>query len=328
MIITRAPFRVSFCGGGSDIPSFYEQYGGCVLSTTIRKYVYLTINKAFNRDTITLKYSQTEVVTDPDKIQHRIFRQVLKDFGTKGIEITSMADIPAGTGLGSSSAFTVALLKLLYTYNEKYASSYKIAKEACEVEINRLGNPIGKQDQFASAFGGLRFYEFCPDGFVKIEPIVMRSSSIRKLESSIMMFYTGELHDANKILKEQSQALASENAKINATLTLCEMTRELKKHFEANDIDFLGETLARSWEIKKGLASGISSPFIDDCYRRGIEGGASGGKLLGAGGGGFLLFYVPEKEKQASVREALSDLSELPVELDNSGASIIFTASN
>lgn len=328
MIITRAPFRVSFCGGGSDIPSFYEQYGGCVLSTTIRKYVYLTINKAFNRDTITLKYSQTEVVTDPDKIQHRIFRQVLKDFGTKGIEITSMADIPAGTGLGSSSAFTVALLKLLYTYNEKYASSYKIAKEACEVEINRLGNPIGKQDQFASAFGGLRFYEFCPDGFVKIEPIVMRSSSFRKLESSIMMFYTGELHDANKILKEQSQALASENAKINATLTLCEMTRELKKHFEANDIDFLGETLARSWEIKKGLASGISSPFIDDCYRRGIEGGASGGKLLGAGGGGFLLFYVPEKEKQASVREALADLTELPVELDNSGASIIFTASN
>jgi len=327
MIIARAPFRVSFCGGGSDIPSFYEKYGGCVLSTTIRKYVYLTIHKSFLKDEITLKYSKTEVVKDPDQIEHRIFRQVLKDFGTKGVEITSMADIPAGTGLGSSSAFTVALLKLLYTYNEKFASTYKIAKEACDVEINQLGNPIGKQDQFASAFGGLRYYEFRPDGFVKTEPIVMRSSSFRKLEDSIMMFYTGALHDANQILKEQSKALASQNEKINATIKLCEMTRELKKSFEENDIDVLGPTLARSWEIKKSLASGISNPLIDGCYERGMKAGASGGKLLGAGGGGFLLFYVPEPEKKEAVREALHDLIELPVELDNSGASIIFTNS-
>ncbi|MBO6286939.1 MAG: GHMP kinase [Bacilli bacterium] len=325
MIITRAPFRVSFCGGGSDIPSFYEKYGGCVLSTTIRKYVYLTIHKAFNRDSITLKYSQTEIVNDVDKIEHRIFRQVLKDFGTKGIEITSMADIPAGTGLGSSSSFTVALLKLLYTYNQQYASPYKIAKEACDVEINQLGNPIGKQDQFAAAFGGLRFYEFQPDGFVKIEPVIMQSSSYRKLENSIMMFYTGALHDANKILAEQSKSLASENSKINATKTLCEMTRELKIQLEQNNVDALGDTLARSWEIKKSLASGITSPLIDDCYSRGIAAGASGGKLLGAGGGGFLLFYVPEDDKKAKVRLALHDLIEMPVELDNSGVSVVFT---
>lgn len=325
MIITRAPFRVSFCGGGSDIPSFYEKYGGCVLSTTIRKYVYLTITKAFNKDTITLKYSKTEVVTNPDEIEHRIFRQVLKDFGTTGIEITSVADIPAGTGLGSSSTFTVALLKLLYTYNERFASTYKIAKEACDVEINQLGNPIGKQDQFAAAFGGLRFYEFQQDGFVKIEPIVMKHESFRKLEDSMMMFYTGALHDANKILGEQSKNLASENSKINATISLCDMTRDLKKSFEQNNIDALGETLARSWEIKKSLASGISSPFIDDCYERGIKAGASGGKLLGAGGGGFLLFYVPDEKDKKNVREALKDLVELSVELDNSGASIIFT---
>ena len=325
MIITRAPFRVSFCGGGSDLPSFYEKYGGCVLSTTIRKYVYLAINKAFLKDTITLKYSQTEVVNDPDKIQHRIFRQVLKDFGTTGIEITSIADIPAGTGLGSSSSFTVALLKLMYTYNQQFASNYKIAKEACEIEINRLGNPIGKQDQFAASFGGLRFYEFRPDGFVNIEPIVMHSSCYRYLESSMMMFYTGALHDANKILDEQSRNVASQNEKINATLRMCEMTRELKRHFEENDIDFLGETLTQAWEIKKSLASGISSGLIDDCHRRGIEAGARGGKLLGAGGGGFLLFFVPEEENRKKVREALADLVELPVELDNSGASIIFT---
>lgn len=325
MIISRAPFRVSFCGGGSDIPSFYERYGGCVLSTTIRKYVYLTINKAFNKDTITLKYSQTEVVTDPKDIEHRIFSQVLQDFGTKGIEITSMADIPAGTGLGSSSSFTVALLKLLYTYNETAASTYKIAREACDVEINQLHNPIGKQDQFAAAFGGLRYYEFRPDGFVKIEPIVMRRESYRKLENSLMMFYTGALHDANKILSEQSKSLVSANDKIEATKKLCEYTLELKRSFEANNVDALGDILNRGWNIKRELAHGITSPLIDDVYARGIAAGASGGKLLGAGGGGFLLFYVPDESKKAQVREALSDLMELPVELDNSGVSIIFT---
>jgi len=325
MIITRAPFRVSFCGGGSDIPSFYEKYGGCVLSTTIRKYVYLTINRAFNRDTITLKYSQTEVVDDASKIQHRIFRQTLKDFGTKGIEITSMADIPAGTGLGSSSSFTVALLKLLYAYNEKSVSAYKVAKEACDIEINRLGNPIGKQDQFAAAFGGLRYYEFQPDGFVKVEPIIMRSASYRHLQDSIMMFYTGLVHDANKILGEETKNLASANDKINGTLKMCELTRELKHQLESNNVDALGDILNEAWQIKRQLASGITNKAIDHYYDLGMKAGASGGKLLGAGGGGFLLFYVPNPDKKQAVREALSDLIEMPVELDQSGVSVIFT---
>ena len=325
MIITRAPFRVSFCGGGSDIPSFYEKYGGCVLSTSIRKYVYLTINRAFNKDTITLKYSQTEVVDDPSKIQHRIFRQTLKDFGTKGIEITSMADIPAGTGLGSSSSFTVALLKLLYAYNEKSVSAYKVAKEACDIEINQLGNPIGKQDQFAAAFGGLRYYEFQPDGFVKVEPIIMRGESYRHLERSIMMFYTGMVHDANKILGEETKNLASAEAKINGTLKLCELTRKLKREFESNNVDALGDILNQAWNIKRELASGITNSAIDYYYDLGIKAGAKGGKLLGAGGGGFLLFYVPEEEKREYVRAALKDLIEMPIELDQSGVSVIFT---
>ena len=325
MIITRAPFRVSFCGGGSDLPSFYEKYGGCVLSTTIRKYVYLTINKAFNKDTITLKYSQTEVVDDAGKIQHRIFRQTLKDFGTKGIEITSMADIPSGTGLGSSSSFTVALLKLLYAYNEKSVSAYKVAKEACEIEINQLGNPIGKQDQFAAAFGGLRYYEFQPDGFVKVEPIIMRHSSYRHLENSIMMFYTGLVHDANAILGEQSKNLVSAEEKINGTIRLCELTRDLKKEFEENNVNALGDILNTSWNIKRELASGITNRAIDYYYEQGIKAGASGGKLLGAGGGGFLLFFVPDESKKDAVRQALKDLVEMPVELDQSGVSVIFT---
>ena len=324
MIISRAPFRVSFCGGGSDIPSFYEKYGGCVLSTTIRKYVYLAINKAFNKDSITLKYSKTEVVTDPAKIEHQIFRQVLSDFGVKGIEITSMADIPSGTGLGSSSSFTVALLKLMYAWTERSASSYKVAKEACEVEIEKLGHPIGKQDQFAAAFGGLKYYEFCPDGFVKVEPVIMRGESYRKLQENLLMFYTGDVRDANQILAKETRNLAGDEARIESTKRLCGMTRELKSRLEANDVDALGKILADSWEIKKSLAQGISNPAIDEAYARGIASGATGGKLLGAGGGGFLLFYVPNEAAKAGVRAALADLKEMPFELDQAGCSIIF----
>jgi D-glycero-alpha-D-manno-heptose-7-phosphate kinase len=324
MIISRAPFRVSFCGGGSDIPSFYEKYGGCVISTSIRKYVYLTINPSFNRNEITLKYSKTEIVDDVDKIEHRIFKQVLKDFAIKGVEITSMADIPSGTGLGSSSSFTVALLKLLYTYTEKSVSSYKIAKEACDVEINQLGNPIGKQDQFAAAFGGLRFYEFCPDGFVKVEPIIMGHDSYKKLQDNLMMFYTGDVRDANNILGEETKNLASNEEKIEGTKKLVEMTHTLKERFENNDIDALGGILNESWAIKRNLAKGISNPAIDSYYDKAIKAGAMGGKLLGAGGGGFLLFYVPGEKNKESVRKSLSNLKEMPFELDQAGCGIIF----
>ncbi|MCR4561739.1 MAG: GHMP kinase [Bacilli bacterium] len=325
MIISRAPFRVSFCGGGSDIPSFYEKYGGCVLSTSIRKYCYLALNPAFNKDDITLKYSKTESVKDPSLIEHRIFKQVLTDFNVKGIEITSMADIPSGTGLGSSSSFTVALLKLMYTYIEKAASSYKIAKEACEVEIEELHNPIGKQDQFAAAFGGLRYYEFCPDGFVKIEPVIMKHESYVKLQNNLLMFYTGEVRDANNILGVETKNLATDLDKIESTKKLCLMTKELKAHLEENDVDFLGKTLMDGWMIKKSLAHGISNPLIDEAFEKGIVGGATGGKLLGAGGGGFLLFYVPTEEAKAEVRRNLSYLTEMKFELDQAGCSIIFT---
>ena len=324
MIISRAPFRVSFCGGGSDIPSFYEKYGGCVISTTIKKYCYLAINPAFNKESITLKYSKTEIVDDVEKIEHRIFKQVLKDFGNKGLEITSMADIPSGTGLGSSSSFTVALLKLMYTWNEQAASTYKVAKRACEIEINELGNPIGKQDQFAAAFGGLRYYEFCPDGFVKVEPIIMKKESFAKLEKNLMMFYTGEVRDANNILAKETKNLATDEDKIEATKKLCEMTKRLKAELENNNVDALGPILKEGWELKKSLASGISNPLIDEAYEKAMKAGASGGKLLGAGGGGFLLFYVDSDEKKEAVRKALSNLKEMPFELDQAGCSIIF----
>jgi D-glycero-alpha-D-manno-heptose-7-phosphate kinase len=324
MIISRAPFRVSFCGGGSDIPSFYTKYGGCVLSTSIRKYVYLSANKAFNKDTITLKYSQTEEVHDPKDIQHRIFKQVFTDFGTKGIEISSIADVPAGTGLGSSSTFTVALLRLLYTWNGIHASAYKIAKEACEVEIEKLGNPIGKQDQFAASFGGLRYYEFEPDGFVKVEPVIMKPEARAKLENGLLMFYTGEVRSANGILAKETKNLADDIEKINTTRKLCDMTRLLREKFENGDVDALGPILKESWEMKKSLAHGISNPLIDEAYQTAMKAGATGGKLLGAGGGGFLLFYCENETAKNKVRDAL-DLMEMPFEFDRAGCSIIFT---
>lgn len=321
MIITRAPFRVSFCGGGSDLPSFYEQYGGCVLSTTIKKYMYLTIHNYFHKEQIVLKYSKTEIVDSFSKIEHRIFKQCLTDFNIKGVELSSMADIPAGTGLGSSSAFTVALLHLLHTYKGEFVSKYKLAKDACAVEIEKLGEPIGKQDQFASAFGGLKFYEFLPNGYVNIEPIIMAPESYRKLEQSLMMFYLGGTHSASKILKEQAKGLENTD-KANLQQKMCAITRTLKEELQKNNIDAMGELLHDNWMLKKMLASGITNPQIDDIYEKAMKAGATGGKLLGAGGAGFMLFFVP-LDRKASVRDALADLREMDFEMDNSGSAII-----
>lgn len=321
MIVTRAPFRVSFCGGGSDLPSFYEKYGGCVISTTIRKYMYLFMHNYFYKDKIILKYSETEIVDDYSQIKHKYFRQCLSDFGVKGVAIASMADIPAGTGLGSSSSFTVALLQLLHTYRGEYIPKYKLAKDACEVEIEKLGEPIGKQDQFAAAFGGLNFYEFRRDGYVNVEPIIMKPESYHKLEKNLLMFYLGGTHSASSILKEQSINLKQVD-KSEVQKRMCEITRVLKEELQNNRVDSMGELLHENWMLKKSLASGISNPIVDDVYERAMKAGATGGKLLGAGGSGFMLFYVPE-EKQTEVRRALSNLREMEFEMDNSGASVI-----
>lgn len=322
MIITRAPFRVSFCGGGSDLPSFYETYGGCVLSSTIRKYMYLTIHNYFHKDQIVLKYSKTEIVKDYESIEHKYFKQCLKDFEIMGVEISSMADVPSGTGLGSSSSFTVALLHLLHTYKGEYVSKYKLAKDACEVEIDKLGEPIGKQDQFAAAFGGLNFYEFQPNGFVNVEPIIMAPQSYSDLENNILMFYLGGVHSASEILKEQSQNVRNVN-KAKVQQQMCDLTRTLKEELQKNNVDAMGELLHENWMLKKSLASGISNPFIDEAYEMAMKAGALGGKLLGAGGAGFMIFYV-KPENQRKVRESLSYLREMDFEMDNSGASIVY----
>ena len=321
MIITRTPFRVSFAGGGSDIPSFYEQHGGCVLSTTINKYMYISVHPSFEAADTVLKYSKTEIVDDVEKIEHKYFQQILRKLRLKGVEIVSTADVPSGTGLGSSSSFTVGLLHALYSYKGKFVSKEKLAREACEIEIRDLANPIGKQDQYAAAYGGLNFYEFKMDGSVIVEPVIMRAEPYLQLERNLIMFYTGKLHSASEILKKQSQNITSGEREQNQ-LKMCGLARELREELQKNNIDAMGEILHEGWRLKKTLASGITDPVIDEYYERAMKHGALGGKLLGAGGGGFLLFYVPEK-RRTELKIAM-DLPELPVSFDRQGSAVIY----
>lgn len=321
MIITRTPFRMSFAGGGSDIASFYEKHGGCVLSTTINKYMYISVHPSFELKETVLKYSQTEVVNDIDEIEHKYFKEVLNLLRISGVEISSTADVPAGTGLGSSSSFTVGLLHALYSYKGKFVSKEKLAAKACEIEIDRLKNPIGKQDQYAAAYGGLSFYQFNKDGSVFVEPVIMRSELYSQLERNLMMFYTGELHSASAILKEQSVNITSGDKEANQ-LKMCDLARELREELQHNNIDAMGEILNEGWNLKRTLANGISNPEIDEYYEIAMKHGAIGGKLLGAGGGGFLLFYVPENRQQ-EVRMAIG-LQQMPFSFDYQGSAVIY----
>lgn len=321
MIITRTPFRISFAGGGSDIPSFYEKHGGCVLSTSINKYMYISVHPSFECMDTVLKYSQTEIVEDINEINHTYFKEVLNMLRVEGVEITSTADVPAGTGLGSSSSFTVGLLHSLYSYKGKFVSKEKLASKACEIEIERLKNPIGKQDQYAAAYGGLNYYQFNADGSVTVDPIIMRGGMYQELEENLMMFYTGELHSASEILKEQSGNITAGDKEQNQ-LKMCDLARELREELQTNNLDAMGEILHENWKLKKTLATGISNPKIDECYDTALRHGALGGKLLGAGGGGFLLFYVPKK-RQSEVRASLS-LTEMPFSFDRQGSAVIY----
>jgi D-glycero-alpha-D-manno-heptose-7-phosphate kinase len=321
LIITRTPFRVSFCGGGSDLPPFYEKYGGCVLSTSINKYIYISVHPYFEPRQTVLKYSKTEIVDDISQIEHRIFNCALNDAGISGVEITSTADIPAGTGLGSSSAFTVGLLHALSCYKGKYASKSKLAEKACDIEIKKLGSPIGKQDQYAAALGGLNFIRFHADGSVSHSPVVMRSETKKRLQENLCMFYLGSARSANDILAEQSLNI-SDAGKAGNLAKMCRLAEDMKLALESGDLLAFGEILHSSWLLKRSLASGITSHAIDGLYEKAIGAGATGGKLLGAGGGGFLLFFC-DPEKQERLRLAVG-LRQMRFALDSDGTAVIF----
>ena len=321
MIITKTPFRISFCGGGSDIPEFYREHGGCVLSTSINRYMYITVHPFFDETKTALKYSKNEIVDDINEIEHSIFHCVLRDMGISGVELTSTADVPSGTGLGSSSSFTVGLLHTLYCYRGKYVSKSELARRACEVEIEELGAPIGKQDQYAAAYGGLNFITFNRDDTVSVEPIVMKKDTFEGLQRNLVVFYTGITHDANAILAEQKRNL-SQKKKAENLLKMCELARDMKNSLEENDLADFGQILHESWQKKKELSGGISNGRIDELYQLAMQNGAMGGKLLGAGGGGFLLFFCPEG-KQTLLREKLR-LKQFPVRFEHDGTSIVY----
>ena len=322
MIITKTPFRVSLCGGGSDLPAFYEKHGGCVISTTIKKYMYVLSHPSFEAKDTVLKYSKTETVQDINDIEHPILRECLKKENVSGLEIASIADVPQGTGLGSSSAFTVGLIKNLKTWKREYISDEELAQAACDMEINVLKNPIGKQDQYAAAYGGLNYYQFNKDGSVFVEPIIMSKESYHKLEENLIMLYVGGEHSASEILKEQSKNMTSAADKEAGQKRIVELTHVLKYELEHGNIDAVGEILDENWRIKKTLAKGISNPKFDEWYDRAKNNGAIGGKILGAGGSGFFLFYVP-KERQKQFREAMSDLPEMKFEFDHQGCTVM-----
>lgn len=321
MIITRTPLRVSFCGGGSDIPSFYEKHGGCVISTTIDKYVYLAVQDSFPGEYI-LKYSSIERTGDIESITHPIFRECLRTYVSDPVEVTSMADVPAGTGLGSSSSFTVGLINAICAHVGKGTDKEYLASGACDLEIGRLGEPIGKQDQYAAAYGGLNYYRFNRDGTVDVEPLDMHPDDIRSIESSVMMFYTGMTRKASAILAEQSSNI-SRGAAEERQIKLCKLTDSLRENLEAGNLDSLGKVLDESWRIKRTLASGISRPEIDDAYERAMDLGAVGGKLLGAGGGGFLMMVVPEDARE-DVRKGLEPMKHMPISFDKAGSIQIY----
>jgi len=323
LIFTRTPFRVSFAGGGSDLPSFYRRHEGCVLSTTINKYMYISIHPTFNRDLTSVKYTKTECVENVRDLQHPIARQLMLDYGISGVEIDSVADIPSGTGLSTSSAYTVGLIHALIAYKGKYASQEKIAERACRLEIDELGEPIGRQDQYGTAVGGLKFIRFLPDDSVKVEPVIISSRTKRMLDENLLLFYTGLTHSAGEILKGQNRNMESSREKFENMVRMTELAKEMRQSLFENDLKNFGRILDENWSLKRRMAGGVTNPAIDRYYEAAVKAGADGGKLLGAGGGGFLLFYC-EKDRQPRLRSVLSDLIELPFSMETGGTKVIY----
>jgi len=323
MIISRTPFRISFVGGGSDLPSFYLNHGGgAVISTSINKYVYLSLHPYFIENKIFLKYSQNELVDDRKDIKHKIIRAVFDYFDISGVDLSSSADIPYGTGMASSSAFTSGLINVCASYKGIFLSKPKIAEIACEIEIDKLNEPIGKQDQYACTYGGLNLIEFHSNNQVTVEKIILKNSILHDINNNLLLFYLGKTRSASSILSVQKENI-EKDVQNNSLKKMVSLVYDLKNALNESKINKIGEILDESWKLKKSLASGITNEFIDDKYEKAIMAGAIGGKLLGAGGGGFLLFYVEDKFKN-SVISALSDLVLTNFNFDNSGTNIIF----
>jgi D-glycero-alpha-D-manno-heptose-7-phosphate kinase len=328
MIISRTPLRVSFVGGGSDLPAFYQSEIGAVVSTAISRYIYITVNPKFD-DKIRASYSQTEIVDGVDELKHELIREALKMVRIdRGIEITSISDIPSrGTGLGSSSTYTVGLLNALYAFRNYFAGAERLAREACIIEIERCGKPIGKQDQYIAAYGGLQYIRFNPDGGVYVDPIVCEPETRQRLQAGLLMLYTGLVRSADDILKEQSYNTSTDEKKRTSLCKMVGLAEQMREALLRNDLNGFGEVMHAGWMEKRKLASGISKPCIDEWYERARAHGAIGGKILGAGGGGFLLLYAPP-ERHPEICEALPELRPIEFCFSPQGSKLIYVEEN
>jgi len=325
MIITRSPLRVTLGGGGTDLPSYYQQHGGFLIAAAIDKYVYVTVMRPFTAG-IFLKYSKLEHAERVDEVQHPIIREAIRMlcFNTPQIEITTLADIPAGTGLGSSGSFSTALLKALYAHRRRLLHPNELAELACEIEINRLGEPIGKQDQYIAAYGGVTCFTFNPDGSVEAEPLRTSMDVLFELEDSLLLFFTGCSRSASSLLKDQKVRTEQADREMVENLHYVkELGLRSRRALESGDSAQFGELLHEHWEHKKRRSGGMSNPQIDEWYELGRRNGAIGGKLVGAGGGGFLMFYA---EDQRRLRRAMvkAGLEEVRFRFDFEGTKVLF----
>jgi D-glycero-alpha-D-manno-heptose-7-phosphate kinase len=322
MIITQTPLRMSLAGGGSDLPAFYRRFGGAVVTTAIDKYIYINVNKKFDEQ-IRVSYSKTEEVASVGEIQHPIVRAALKKLGIPGgLEITSIADIPSrGTGLGSSSSFTVGLLLALHAHQSTYISPGDLAEESCTVEIELCNERIGKQDQYAAAFGGLNFIRFEPDDRVLVEPLLCSRETMLSLESSLITFYTGKTRQASSILSEQSRNSECDPKTQTLLQRITRLAHQLRTELNQGNVCALGDVLDEGWRLKREIHPLISSSEIDEWYGAAKRAGARGGKLLGAGGGGFLTFFAPP-ECHSNIERALG-LQRVDIALEPSGSRVL-----
>lgn len=321
MIISQTPYRVSFAGGGTDLPAFYRQEYGAVLSMAIDKHMYVTVSPRFEK-TARVAYTKVEIAESVNDIQHELVREALKITGLgRHIEITTVGDVPAGTGMGSSSSLTVGLLQALYAYKGQIVSAKNVAEQACQIEIDILGKPIGKQDQYAAAFGNLNYIRFNPDDTVDVEPVPAPAETMKELSSRMMLLYTEQQRDADGILKRQSEGTKDRMPVLRAMRDLAQEMRVAITG--ANGLDEFSKLLHQGWELKRSLGFGISMERVDAWYDQARKLGAQGGKLLGAGGGGFLLLIAP-KERHNLIRDALGNPRELTLDIDRRGGRVIF----
>jgi D-glycero-alpha-D-manno-heptose-7-phosphate kinase len=322
MIISRTPLRISLVGGGTDLPDFYEEHGGAVVSTTVDKWIHVIVARRFEGD-IRVSYSQTEIVDKASDVQHELVREALRVTGIpRGVDIMTLADVPAqGTGLGSSSTVTVGLLNALYAFQGVYKSPVRLAEEAATIEIEVLGKPIGRQDQYAAAVGGFNLIEFLPHhGGVRVEPLIHPPGTLKRLHRSLMLFYTGRQRPASQVLQEQKAAVQNGRA-VAALQTMRDFAYELRERLGTGEVDAVGRLLHENWLLKKGLVDNISNTDVDGWYERALDAGATGGKILGAGAGGFLLLFAPP-DRQDRIRNALPALREVPLRLAARGTHI------